>query len=180
MKNSMPIRVQQFRLPDFVNWLVSNGAEIVQITNPYEVVRYRAYAAKKARAELNIVYRKDNGLLTFPRDTRKHYQAFLDGKTLTGVAIPKADRAKGGTIAPTKAEERRARLIQRDGSDCWFCGRDLGDDITIEHLVARSKGGVNHLDNYALAHAKCNQDAADKTLVEKIDMRARLRAEQAA
>lgn len=91
-----------------------------------------------------------------------------------------ADVSAGWNHHPRRAERHRAALLQRDGSDCWFCGRDLGDDITIEHLVPRSKGGVNHLDNYALAHAKCNQDAADKTLVEKIDMRARLRAEQAA
>jgi hypothetical protein len=170
MTNALPIRVEQFRLGDFAHWLLENGAEICKLTNPYEVIRYRAYTDKKTRAEIHIVYRKDNGLLTFTGYTRKHYQAFLEKKTLQGASVPKAER-KG----PSKTEIRREGLIARDGDECWFCGLALGEDATIEHLVPRSKGGVNHLDNYVLAHRKCNSDAADKPLVAKLEMRARLR-----
>lgn len=74
-----------------------------------------------------------------------------------------------------RAERHRVALIKRDGMACWYCGAALGEDATIEHLIARSRGGVNHLDNYALAHRRCNQVAADKSLVEKIAIRERMR-----
>jgi len=170
MSNALPIRVEQFKLAEYIQWLTKFGAEVGQPTNPYEVIRYRAYVAKKAHAEVHIIYRKDNGLLTFTGHTRKHYQAFLDKKPLAHAAAPQPQ-----TGVPSKSENRRARLIARDGDGCWFCGLELGDDATIEHLVPRSKGGVNHLDNFVLAHRKCNSDAADKPLTAKIEMRTQLR-----
>lgn len=176
---AIPIRADQFRTANFAAWLANNGAEVAAPTNPYEVIRYRAYEAKGGKATVNVVYRKESGLLTFTGNTRKHYQFFLDGKTLDARLHPQSDKVKGSGQAPSKTELRRARLIERDGSDCWFCGHPLGDDITIEHLVSRSKGGVNHLDNYALAHRQCNADAADKSLVEKIALRAEMRTERA-
>jgi 5-methylcytosine-specific restriction endonuclease McrA len=79
---------------------------------------------------------------------------------------------------PSKAEKQRAKLLARDGDECWFCGDPLGDDQTIEHLVPKSAGGRNALANYALAHAKCNHDAADLPLIQKVEMRTRLRAKR--
>lgn len=177
MSNAIPIRDTQFRVSNFAAWLAQNGAEVASPTNPYELIRYRAYEAKKGKATVNVVYRKENGLITFTANSRKHYQLFLDGKTLEARALPQSLKVKGSGHAPAKGEIRRARLMERDGTDCWFCGRPMGGDVTIEHLVARSKGGVNHLDNYALAHQKCNAAAADKSLVEKIALRTAMRAE---
>lgn len=34
----------------------------------------------------------------------------------------------------------------------------MGDDITVEHLIALSCGGKNDLSNMVLAHQKCNQE----------------------
>jgi 5-methylcytosine-specific restriction endonuclease McrA len=31
-------------------------------------------------------------------------------------------------------------------------------EITIDHIIPRSRGGADHLDNYQLAHFPCNQD----------------------
>lgn len=183
MSNALPVRISQFDLEGFLNWLAKNGAEIGTQTNPYEVVRYRAYRPRANKAATHVVYRKDNGMITFTGESRKHYQAFLDRKTIAGMFVGKFDGPQSdelGAILPsgmTKSEKRRTRLIDRDGSDCWFCGLPMGDDITIEHLVSRSKGGVDHLDNYALAHQKCNADAGDRPLVEKIAMRVAMRKE---
>ncbi len=50
-------------------------------------------------------------------------------------------------------------LIRRDGTNCAICGEPMMtmDDITIDHLVPLSRGGLDVLDNLRLAHAKCNE-----------------------
>lgn len=170
--SNLPIRRTQFNMAGFAVWLSNSGAEVGAPTNPYELIRYRAYAEGGSKTATHIVYTKDNGLLTFCGDSRKHYEAFLGGlidKLITG---PKRRDRRGGS----DAARTRRKLLARDGDECWFCGKPMGDDCTIEHLVPKSTGGANRLANYALAHGVCNKAAADKPLVEKIAMRARLRA----
>jgi hypothetical protein len=61
------------------------------------------------------------------------------------------------------------QLVARDGGACVWCGCSLDADsqaATIDHVIPRSAGGVNHLDNYVLACGPCNSrrravDAAD-------------------
>lgn len=185
---TLPVRRQQFKTADFAAWLARNGAEIGTPTNPYEVIRYRAYVASGNRAETHIVYAKESGLLTFTGSSRNHYIQFQTGAQMYHDAAP--GNPNGGWVRPdggpfrkdaqpkaTATMKRRQRLIDRDGGGCWFCGIALGDDITIEHLVPKSKGGRDGLANYALAHARCNLAAADLPLVKKIELRAKLRGE---
>jgi hypothetical protein len=58
-----------------------------------------------------------------------------------------------------------ARLYLRDGNKCSICQvvmlfehRFKGDPLfaTIDHILPRSKGGANGMDNYRLACSKCN------------------------
>lgn len=76
-------------------------------------------------------------------------------------------------------KQRRDRVIamvmQRDGNDCWFCGRGLGRDITIEHLNPLALGGGWNDDNLALAHAGCNQAAGHLRRYEKEKLREQMR-----
>ena len=150
-------------------------------TNPYEVIRYRAYVDGRAAVATHIVYRKETGLLTWTGKAREHYQQFLSGAALWPTAPSDPNRPFLKTY-PTEAAKKRARsevtrekLLDRDGDACWFCGKPMGEDVTIEHLVPKSSGGRNMLANYALAHRKCNNDAADLPLVKKIELRTRLR-----
>lgn len=177
----LPIRRKDFNVQGFLAFVAANGGEVGVPTNPYEVVRYRAYWRGTQTSAVHIVYAKDNGLLTWTGGSQGHYRAFLDGARMDelpgAVEGPKAKPAeqrlpkkKGKSNAPT-----RATLRARDGDDCWFCGKPMGDDCTLEHLIAKAKGGNNSLANYALAHRQCNADAADLPLVDKIAMRARLR-----
>jgi 5-methylcytosine-specific restriction endonuclease McrA len=59
----------------------------------------------------------------------------------------------------------RKELIRRDGGACYLCQRpfETFKDVTIDHLIPRSKGGLDKLENYRLAHAECNQLKADLT-----------------
>lgn len=175
----LPIRAKQFSTADFLAWLASNGAEVCNVTNPYELVRYRAYTSGATKALTHIVYRKDNGLLTWTGASMKHYQAFLDGGELIG-AKPYGQQPSPVAVEATETlsqgDKRRHKLMDRDGSDCWFCGDEMGDDCTLEHLVPRSRGGGNTMANLVLAHAECNGRAADLSISEKVELRTRLRA----
>jgi hypothetical protein len=46
----LPIRRAQFDVQGFAASLASNGAEVGVPTNPYEVIRYRAYRANGPHA----------------------------------------------------------------------------------------------------------------------------------
>ena len=51
-------------------------------------------------------------------------------------------------------------LVKRDGDTCWWCHLSFttrGAMLrTIEHVVPRSLGGTDDLDNLRLAHRFCN------------------------
>lgn len=179
-KKHVPIRRSQFALQQFLAWLASEGAEIGVPTNPYEVVRYKAYWRGTSKAATHIVYAKENGLLTFTQGSLGHYRAFLDGTPME--ELPKFENVKNSSVVNpktelSKGEKKRTAIAERDGEDCWFCGVALGTDRTIEHLVPKSKGGRDILENYALAHAKCNHVAANMSLVAKIALRSKMRGE---
>ena len=59
-------------------------------------------------------------------------------------------------------ERRWARnaLIKRDGMICQLCHEPIErlDDVTIDHIIPVSKGGLDRLDNYRLAHEGCNRE----------------------
>lgn len=174
----LPIRRNQLRVGDFASWLASNGAEVGKPTNPYEVIRYRAYWHGSAKAVTHVVYAKESGLLTFTSGSREHYEAFLAGApmaTQVPRAEPPTDPRGRSDEHITKNEKLRRKLRERDGDQCWFCGRVLGGDCTLEHLMPKSKGGPNAADNYALAHKACNHAAADLPLVQKIALREKMR-----
>lgn len=171
MSKGLPIRRQQFDTQGFAAWLAGNGAEIGVPTNPYEVIRYRAYGKSGGKAQTHIVYTKDTGLLTFTGKSRDHYTAFIGG-----VEAGFAAKVKVPVAPVSHGAKTRAKLLERDGDECWFCGKPMGADATLEHLVPKSKGGGNKLDNYALAHAACNHRAANIPLVKKIEMRMQMRA----
>jgi hypothetical protein len=49
-------------------------------------------------------------------------------------------------------------LIERDGATCVWCGRDLWrQDLTLEHVVPRSRGGHLTTENALVACRRCNR-----------------------
>jgi hypothetical protein len=50
------------------------------------------------------------------------------------------------------------QLIERDGPACVWCGRQLcRSDLTLEHVVPRSRGGHMTPENALLACRRCNR-----------------------
>lgn len=60
-------------------------------------------------------------------------------------------------------------LLKEQNYRCGVCGLRLSaDDVTYEHLVAKSNNGPTVQSNAIVAHAKCNNILADKPLHDKL------------
>lgn len=72
----------------------------------------------------------------------------------------------------------RRNIFKRDRYTCQYCGRQPGgDELTIDHVVPRSQGGLSRWDNCVLACIKCNSKKADRT-PQQAKMRLRSRPSQ--
>lgn len=75
------------------------------------------------------------------------------------------------------------RLRARDGDHCWLCGDRIDFKAvpntswapSIEHLIPKSRGGPQLLENFVLCHVSCNKQLAARQLVDKIKLRERRR-----
>lgn len=61
-------------------------------------------------------------------------------------------RKRGNGIEPYE----RAAIYVRDGGKCHLCGKRVGQDFHIDHLVPISAGGADAEWNVAIAHPLCN------------------------
>jgi len=62
------------------------------------------------------------------------------------------ERAAEGTLSKNLAQ----RLIRLQKGKCRACGKPLGDDYHIDHIMPLAKGGTNMDSNCQLLHSKCN------------------------
>lgn len=70
----------------------------------------------------------------------------------------------------TKARVRALRLLEHQQGLCFYCGylvTDL-DELTLDHLVPRSKSGSNRDTNLVASCRSCNQAFADLPVKSKI------------
>lgn len=60
------------------------------------------------------------------------------------------------------------KLVSQYGGKCYLCHETFNSksDITIDHLVPKSKGGTDSIDNLRLAHEKCNNAKNSMSLEE--------------
>lgn len=59
----------------------------------------------------------------------------------------------------------RRALFRRDNYSCQYCGKKPGSsELTIDHVVPRSQGGLTTWENCVLACISCNIKKADKKL----------------
>jgi 5-methylcytosine-specific restriction endonuclease McrA len=67
------------------------------------------------------------------------------------------------TMNPKQRQNRRKRLIERDGSKCAICGKEFSEeDLTIDHIVEKGKGGKDSFENLQLACYYCNPKKSNK------------------
>jgi 5-methylcytosine-specific restriction endonuclease McrA len=90
------------------------------------------------------------------------------------LAIPSVLRLRRYVRVPQRGVRwSRSGVMRRDGYCCIYCGIRAGeqrgnrvihkDAFTIDHLIPRSRGGVNTWGNTACACPSCNQRKGDRT-----------------
>jgi 5-methylcytosine-specific restriction endonuclease McrA len=58
----------------------------------------------------------------------------------------------------------RRNIFERDKNTCQYCGRRMArSDITLDHVVPRSRGGFDSWENLVLACMECNVRKANRT-----------------
>lgn len=66
-------------------------------------------------------------------------------------------------VVPYKAIPlTRKNIIHRDNYVCQYCGK-RNQNLTIDHIIPRSRGGKNQWDNVVTACIKCNNLKGNKT-----------------
>lgn len=152
------------------SFLEKGGAEILPTTNPWELARFRAETG------ISVIYQNSKGRISYSDENGHNaFAAMQDGKKWTAAQIVKRIQRK-------TVEEL---LAERDGCQCFYCsaivyGPSSEAKPTLEHLVAISDGGNNHLSNLALACEPCNTEAASLPVIQKVKLRETKRAKVAA
>ena len=76
-----------------------------------------------------------------------------------------AQRRRSNQKLPIDA--RYMRMVRKaQGNRCFYCGGDMGDSPSLEHLTPVSRGGDNQRWNLVYACKSCNSRKHDKTLEE--------------
>lgn len=150
-------RLKGEKLTKFTRYIEKRGAELLESHNPYEIIRFKIYG------DLNIIYKKGSGLLTFAGDQAETaFTSWQAGKNWTPV-----NRRRQNLSA------RKLLIAKRDGLGCFFCvtPHDSVKTLTIEHLLSFRHGGTDNINNLALACQPCNVELGSKPITEKIRIR---------
>ena len=58
----------------------------------------------------------------------------------------------------------RANVLWRDKNQCQYCGKKYeGSELTLDHVIPKSREGTNQWNNIVAACKKCNQRKGNKT-----------------
>jgi len=136
----------------FKDWIIRQGGEIIPNTSEYELLRFKGKS-------IGVIY-----------NTRNVSGKFVD------ISIMEFHKHKVWSGKPhrvnrkTTYRKQKIKILERDGYKCFYYGERLLDDITIEHLISLTSGGRNILGNMVLAHEKCNQEAGNLSVYQKVDL----------
>ena len=85
----------------------------------------------------------------------------LFGDIVARTDIPK--RTDLGNIPRYNAPENRTRLYGEQGGNCNGCGTHFeSQHLEIDHIIARSVGGTDHIENLQLLCGHCNRIKGDR------------------
>lgn len=57
-----------------------------------------------------------------------------------------------------------SELLDRDGSVCYLCGKELDEKKEVDHVIPRKLGGCHELWNLRVTHAKCNRLKSERKI----------------
>jgi len=67
-------------------------------------------------------------------------------------------------VHPKKLGKSPSSIFMRDGGVCWYCGSRR--NLTLDHVVPKSKGGKDTLNNIITCCQRCNMVKGDKDVVD--------------
>lgn len=68
---------------------------------------------------------------------------------------------------PRKIRFNRTSVFRRDEYTCLYCGQALiSSELTIDHIIPRSKGGISSWGNCVTSCFSCNRKKSNKHLTE--------------
>lgn len=81
------------------------------------------------------------------------------------IAVPRIVRVLGYDKVPrVDVKLNRRNLFARDHNRCQYCGRRFpSSELSIDHLIPRSKGGTTCWDNVVCACTRCNVKKGGRT-----------------
>ena len=75
--------------------------------------------------------------------------------------VPK--RTDLGDLLPYNSRKLKNALYGEQGGDCNGCGTHFQKQhLTVDHIIAQSKGGTDHVENLQLLCAHCNSVKGDR------------------
>lgn len=82
----------------------------------------------------------------------------------TSVPVPSVIRLRRYVRRPPRYHVafNRRNVFRRDAHTCQYCGR-VGGDLTLDHVLPRSRGGRNSWENIVTACRECNSKKRDRT-----------------
>ncbi|MDX1978421.1 MAG: HNH endonuclease [Pseudanabaenaceae cyanobacterium bins.68] len=81
----------------------------------------------------------------------------------TGFRLPSVIRLTHYVSLPYKeVAMTRKNVLHRDGHCCQYCGH-VGDNLTIDHVLPRSRGGADTWENMVAACMRCNVKKGNRT-----------------
>jgi 5-methylcytosine-specific restriction endonuclease McrA len=85
-----------------------------------------------------------------------------------GIMFPSVIRLKEYRYIPSRVQIlSRKNILLRDRHICQYCGhRFHAGELTLDHIVPRSKGGKDSWQNLVACCSPCNRKKADKSLEE--------------
>ncbi len=91
-------------------------------------------------------------------------EKFIQSQRLQ-VRIPEVIALTGYSGLPEKTVAfSRRNVFQRDKYTCQYCGVQPGsDELTVDHVLPRSRGGMSTWENCVLACVECNKRKANRT-----------------
>ncbi len=107
--------------------------------------------------------------------TRRAIILFVNGKAdiiedrgreiYEGIPFPLVIRLTEQAKIPYKAQTlSRKNILLRDRNICQYCGKKFqAHNLTLDHIIPKSRGGKNVWDNLVACCQKCNRTKADRT-----------------
>jgi 5-methylcytosine-specific restriction endonuclease McrA len=98
---------------------------------------------------------KGTALVEVPTDIQAH----------KGIFVPSVIRLRTYRHVPIRLQVvSRRNIFMRDGERCMYCGeRFRPQELTLDHVIPKSRGGASSWDNMVACCAKDNHRKADRT-----------------